>query len=71
MKFTGWIYDNNVCPWIKVFDVDLKQNQRFSNVPYDEIIKHMLECDLNGFYKKAFRNCSIDNFFDFLFKKRS
>ena len=52
MTFAGWIYDETVnIPWTKVFDIDVKHNDRFSNVPIDAFIKSLVECDLCGYVK--------------------
>ena len=48
MKLVGWIYDEDICPWTKVFDIDVQPNIRFGNVPFEEITSNLVKCDLNG-----------------------
>lgn len=53
MKFVGWIYDNDICPWTKVFDVDVEANARFGNTPFESLASHLVQCDLNGISSAA------------------
>lgn len=66
MKLSGWIFNENICSLINVFNVDIEQNKRFSNVPLDSLIEDFVLCDTCGFVVKHYDKYAwfLDNLFE-------